>query len=105
MTHVYAPRTHSLPHAIKTPVLPLKISPCPPTLFNPPLTLLTSTFASPLSSVCAPLSGAESPTKAVGMGRPFEMMSVSPFWMMVTFCKAEASWGQRVCGSDLGSIF
>lgn len=35
-TYAYDPLTHSFPHAINTPVLPLKISPCPPTLFNPP---------------------------------------------------------------------
>jgi hypothetical protein len=38
------------------------------------------------------------------MGRPFEMMSVAPFWIIVTFPNALARDGQRVLGSALSSI-
>jgi hypothetical protein len=38
------------------------------------------------------------------MGRPFDIMSVAPFWIIVTFPNALARDGQRVLGSALSSI-
>jgi hypothetical protein len=83
-THSYDPLTHSDPQAMSTPVLPLRMSPCPPTRFNPPCVSLIS------DSVFCDASAKSS----CGMGRPFEMMSDAPFCTIVTFCKALANRGQ-----------
>ena len=76
LAHSNSPLTHSVPQAINTPVLPLRISPCPPTRFKPPSTDPTSVSDCPLFA---------SASSSAGMVIPLEMMSLEPFWMIVRF--------------------